>query len=426
LKEYYCKSHTVKQWILLGYIPCTVGFNYRNSVVMEHKLAALLFAKLSLSSFSVVVSRITTNAALKRRTKQNYHKEKVANDGYSVCIKAKAICASSGPTAAMSFGLKRLRAQNAASRAVLLNTLLSGCLKKSDFASFWKLFETRVLNDASNWSPELAATALNAITLETEQQSDLGKRPELLCKGVKLYAQALEMMTSKNAQLLHFHNSFLKLLSRHSNTSMLLWYLQILAPKIFSESWVSSLVKLSGLNPYVPVSTDLLKVEQLFRAHESLQLNSFDCISLTSMLGNIARCSGGTVKIAEAIWGLVKLVERPDKSCWLALLLVYRNDLSRMLGAKKLIRSTSWRMRYLGKVHEHLASADPNWHADVKLVSIYYEICLNARLSEYIVDHVSKHNSGQHFDDERVRFCIKKALTIKEGLQRRTLACNNA
>ena len=394
-------------------------FNYRNTVVMEQKLSSMFLSKLAFSNYSMLVSRITTKKPLKIKAKATAYKDRPADDGYSVCIKAKAMVASSGPTAAISFGLKRLRAQNAKSRAVLLNTLLCGCLKAKDFDSFWKLYESRIQNDSSHWSPELGATLLSCIGTQMEQESDPSHKSELFSKGIYLYAQALEALSSKPAPTLHLHNSFLKVLSRQPNVPFLLWLLPALSPAVFSKAWADSLLTQCGLVAFAPNSADLLKMDELLQKCQNLQPTSFDTISLTSMLNTIARCPQGSLKIAESMWREIKLDSALDKSCYVALLLVYRNDAARMLGAQKLVRSESWRLRCLDRVCEYLACADPNWHADVKLVSIYYETCLNLRLCEKVVDHAGKHNVERCFDDERLRKCIKKARTIHANLKPR-------
>lgn len=329
------------------------------------------------SFFSVAVSRIA-------RKNLNFRRVKVDKpDAYDVCIKAKAIARTAGAEQALSFSLNQQGNLIKSSKPVLLNTVLTALSQEGRHEKFWEVVGAKVEGNYEIWSPELIATLLNQICNEMQCCKE-GKSVDLLMeRATKLYIESLERL--KNPSHLHIHNAYLKCLSRHSNLSYLLW--------LVNEMTRGGLFKgidfkLYGVKEYLPISESSLKLVKAFS--ELKKPVDLDAQSLTSILSAVSRSREDEVnliQVAESIWSHFQTITpkiKLDLPCYIKMLLVYRNDLSRIFNSRKLIRSTSWRQRKLDRVLELIKEAKVDLTKDPKTLSIYFEICLNARLKEKI------------------------------------------
>ena len=371
-------------------------------------------------------------------------------DAYDLCIKAKAIARSSGAEPALLYALNQLpspalksaipsSSSSGSSKPVLLNTVLTALSREGKSDRFWEVFGAKINGNKTNWSPQLAATLLNQIAKEMEQHledatekngNDVAnanvidenkinvasvvvvkkkstpsteKIDELMKKATSIYIEALE--TVKVPSHLHLHNAFLKCISRSQNVPFLLWIINKMTPGHFGDINL----KVLGVQEFMPVTEDALKLVKFLERPVQL-----DAQSLTSILATLSRSFDGSITLAETLWSKFLTLKSPpiilDKHCHLALLLVYRNDLSRILRQRKLIRSCSWRERKHTRVLEIIKSAGVDLCKDAKFLSIYYEICLNAKLREKVQAHVQQ--NPQRIQDKRVFDLIKKSQTI--------------
>lgn len=368
-------------------------------------------------------------------------------DAYDLCIKAKAIARSSGAEPALLYALNQLpspalksaspSSSSGSSKPVLLNTVLTALSREGKGERFWEVFGAKIDGNKTNWSPQLAATLLNQIAKEMEHLEDATEKnlndetkanvidenkinvasdvavkrskpsikniDELMKKATSIYIEALE--TIKVPNHLHLHNAFLKCISRSQNVPFLLWIINKMTPGHFGDINL----KVMGIRDFIPVTEDALKLVKLLETLE--RPVELDAQSLTSILATLARSFDGSITLAETLWSKFQSLKSPqiilDKHCHLALLLVYRNDLSRILRQRKLIRSCSWRERKHTRVLEIIKSAGVDLCKDAKFLSIYYEICLNAKLREKVQAHVQQ--NPQRIQDKRVFDLIKKS-----------------
>jgi hypothetical protein len=362
---------------------------------------------------TITVSKIITSKQLKRaqfpqrpqRPHAHANAARVPNDSYTVCIKAKAIGASSGSDAVLAYGLKRLGKTNAEGRSVLINTLVTSLAKEKKFDAVWRLYESKIADQPEVLSPELAASLLSALSAQLE--------PSFLIQGMHIYATALEQAkrsSHSHGHINHLHNAFLKLLSRHPDTAMLFWAMGLMAPTIVTTDLIQNTLKKAGIEVYIPVSENAMRITQLLQENsQKLQLKAFDRIALTSVMNTLARAPNGTIALAEDLWRIMTAAVVPDAGCCLSLLLVYRNDFSRLMGERSLIRAVPWRLRKIKRVEEIIQMANVDLTADPKFLSVFYEICLNARLAEIVVKHAATHLVAATNQDERIRNCITRA-----------------
>lgn len=360
-------------------------------------------------SSRVAVSRVVSYKPSKFIPKPFFNKKKVDKpDSYDICIKAKAIARSSGATSALSFALNQLPSSSTSSsiqkssRPVLINTILTALSREGQSEKFWEVFEAKVVGDKANWSPQLTATVLNQIAKEMEQTRNDGIEL-LMLKASQVYTEALEIVTIPDH--LHIHNAYLKCISRYQNVSYLIWILNQISGNKFRDIDL----KMLGVREYMPINEISLKIAKTLTEYLKKPVE-LDCQSLTSILFTLTRSPEGSIQLAESIWS--KFPENSlDKPCHLALLLVYRNDLSRIFNQRKLIRATSWREKKHDRVLQLLQfitdNAGLSSSTDHKLLSIYFEICLNAKLKEKAVAFLEK-NPVETLDP-RLLELIKKA-----------------
>lgn len=317
---------------------------------------------------------------------------KTVLDAHGICMKAKAIARSSGALAAVPYGLKHLnhpeiRAKR--SQPVLLNTLLSALSRQQLRKEFWELVEGRLISGAANasknlWSFELATTILNQLALEGGS----------LERALLFYRHALGSLEGSAG---HLNNALLKCLSRNPNCAQLMGVLD----------WMSG----GELSKAVDVSRLGIKMEkQELLADMPRPEMKFDCQSVTSVMHTIARASDGTILLAESLWPWFSdgLGVKMDAEAYLSLLLVYRNDLQRLLHTQKLNRDLSWRKRKLNRVRQLIKESGVDLDQDTKFLSVYLEICLNARLEGAIREYCGEAGIRGHAD-ERIDACIKRA-----------------
>lgn len=352
----------------------------------------------------ISVSRIINNSGQERFTRkfkfnQKHSTPSSSTDSYGICIKAKAIAKSSGASQALSFSLNQLDkpALKSSSQPVLVNTVLSALSLEGQKEKFWEVVEARIVGNDEFWSPQLAATILNQISKELQQSPD--EKDTLIQKATQIYIKALQVL--KVPEHLHLHNAYLKCLSRNQNVPLLLWVVNLLTKNQFD-------FEILGLKKYLPTSDSSLQISKLLG--EFKKPIDLDAQSLTSILGTLSRSPDGSIQLAEAIWTRFEnnLKVPLDQTCHLALLLVYRNDLSRIFNLQKLIRSLSWRQRKLSRVREIIASAGVELSGNSKFLSIYFEICLNARLKEKIKEFLDE-NVKVDLKDERLMEIIKRS-----------------
>lgn len=318
---------------------------------------------------------------------------KAVLDAHGICMKVKAIARSSGALAALPFGLKHLnhpeiRAKR--SQPVLLNTLLSALSRQQLKREFWELVEERLITSSSKnlWSFELAATILNQLALEGGS----------LERAFQFYRHARLTDISSKEEPNHLNNALLKCLSRNPDCSRLIGVLDWMSGGELLGKAVVDVSKL-GIKPEFPVElVDLPK-----------PVMKFDCQSVTSVMHTIARASDGTIQLAEALWTWFgSLGVEMDAEAYLSLLLVYRNDLQRLLSTQKLHRDESWRKRKLNRVCQLIKESGAQLNKDVKFLSVYFEICLNARMAGAVREYCREAGITGH-PDERIDACIKRA-----------------
>lgn len=356
----------------------------------------------------IAVSRIVNNSSNSQPKAVNLPKfktqlrSKPAADAYGICIKAKAIAKSSGASQALSFSLNQLAKPSntlKSSRPVLLNTVLTALSSEEQVEKFWEVVDARVTGNDEFWSPQLVATLLNQIAKELQAPQTKEQRGTLMQKATQIYIKSLEVL--KVPGHVHVHNAYLKCLSRNPSVPYLMWILNLMTKNRFSDIDL----KFMGIAEYLPVSDSSLKIATLLgELREPVDL---DAQSLTSILGTLARCPDGSIQLAEAIWSHFQ-ESKLDRPCHLALLLVYRNDLSRIFNHQKLIRSSSWRQRKLSRVMQIIEGAGVNLAADPKFLSIYFEICLNARLKEKINEFLQRNPIGK-IEDVRLLEVIRRS-----------------
>lgn len=348
----------------------------------------------------VAVTRITSN-------KPNYYKRKPVNslhhqqpDSYDICIKAKAIARSAGASPALSYALNHSNSLKTASKPVLINTVLSALSREGQSQKFWEVVAAKVEGNRELWSPQLAATLLNQIANEMTDSSN--DTEALMHKATKIYIETLQTITVP--EHLHVHNAYLKCISRYQNVPYLMWILNLIAKDQFKEIDLN----FHGITPFLPVSDSSLKLAKLLMELKKPVL--LDCQSLTSILFTLSRSTdGGSIQLAESIWSKFP-TEALDKPCHLALLLVYRNDLSRIFNHRKLIRAASWRERKHARVLEIINSAGIDLTSDHKFLSVYFEICWNAKLKEKIREFLEAKPIAT--SDKRLLEIIRKVNTL--------------
>ena len=359
----------------------------------------------------IAVSRIVSNskprASYSPPNNSKFKKPSSFNpgtDAYGICIKAKAIAKSSGANQALAFSLNQLgKPSNTlkSSRAVLINTVLSALSSEGQMEKFWEVVEARIAGIDELWSPQLVATLLNQIAKEMQLHPQEEEREALMQKATQIYIKALIILSVPGH--LHLHNAYLKCLSRNQNVPYLIWIMNLLTKNRFKDIDLS----LFGAKEYVPISDSALKLVQLIG--EFRKPVDLDAQSLTSILATLSRSPDGSIQLAEAIWSTFRTFNVAlDQPCHLALLLVYRNDLSRIFNHRKLIRSLSWRQRKLARVMEIIEAAGVKLATDPKFLSIYFEICLNARLKEKIREFLQR-NPLQNIEDERLLGLIRQS-----------------
>ena len=266
---------------------------------------------------------------------------------------------------------------------------------------FWEVVEARIAGIDELWSPQLVATLLNQIAKEMQLHPQEEEREALMQKATQIYIKALIILSVPGH--LHLHNAYLKCLSRNQNVPYLIWIMNLLTKNRFKDIDLS----LFGAKEYVPISDSALKLVQLIG--EFRKPVDLDAQSLTSILATLSRSPDGSIQLAEAIWSTFQTFNVAlDQPCHLALLLVYRNDLSRIFNHRKLIRSLSWRQRKLARVMEIIEAAGVKLATDPKFLSIYFEICLNARLKEKIREFLQR-NPLQNIEDERLLGLIRQS-----------------
>ena len=356
----------------------------------------------------IAVSRIVNNSRGKfvKPPRFKAFPSRSDTDAYGICIKAKAIAKSSGASQALSFSLNQLeKASNTlkSSRPVLINTVLTALSSEGQAEKFWEVVDARVTGNDEIWSPQLVATLLNQIAKELQLQSH-DQRHILMQKATQIYIEALQVL--KVPGHLHVHNAYLKCLSRNQNVPYLLWILNLLTNNRFNNIDM----KLLGIEEYLPASDSSLKIAKLLGEFKNPV--DLDAQSLTSILATLSRSPDGSIQLAEAIWSNFQEFKgqefKPDRPCHFALLLLYRNDLSRIFNHQKLIRSLSWRQRKLSRVLEIIDAAGVDLVKEPKFLSIYFEICLNARLKEKINEFLQRNPIG-NVEDERLLEIIKRS-----------------
>ena len=132
-------------------------------------------------------------------------------------------------------------------------------------------------------------------------------------------------------------------------------------------------LKFMGIAEYLPTSDSSLKIATLCleNSGEPVDLDAQSHITLGT-----ARCPDGSIQLSEAIWS--HLQSKLDRPCHLALLLVYRNDLSRIFNHQKLIRSSfDWRQRKLSRVTQIIEEAGVDLY-DVRSVNLFRNLFRDA------------------------------------------------
>jgi hypothetical protein len=350
-------------------------------------------------------------------------------DAYDLCIKTKAIARSAGAEQALSFALNKLPSspmRAASSKPVMINTVMTALSREGNKEKFWEVFGAKVDGQKSNWSPQLAATLLNQLakemeTLPTTPEESGKDEPEIsndiekfMNKATQIYTEALD--TVKVPEHVHLHNAYLKCISRSLNVPYLMWIIDLLVPNRFSDIDAG----LFGVKKFIPVDELSLRLVKTIGSVMKRPVE-LDSHSLTSILSTLSRSPEGSIQLAEAIWSKFELDKsiQLDSSCHLALLLVYRNDLSRIFRQRKLIRSTSWRERKLSRVLEIIESVGGTQLlcSDPKFLSIYFEICFNAKLKERIPLFLQENPNISLANDKRLVDLIKKSQKGNQNAQ---------
>lgn len=421
------------------------------------------------SASSIVVSRIVTNGGFKQPPRQRptfVRRARSETDAYDICIKARAIAQRSGATPSLAFGLNQLSSRKlpTSSRPVLLNTILTALSRERQSDQFWQVFRAKVANHPQAWSPELVATLLNEVAHQlqasdgpkdksadnradnhtdnhtdnhpdsgTDNHTDNSSGNEISARtdtdkstmerALWIYTEALKTLpvATSTTSHIHMHNALLKCISRAPNVSLLLWILERLSLGKVSTASLS----IHGIAPFLTVSDAALALCRVLDERIKRPV-PFDCHSLSSILATLARAPEGTIALAETLWRIFSetLGVTPDRQCHLALLLVYRNDLSRLLRTRRLVRAQSWRERKLQRVEELVKTAGVTLHRDSKFLSIYYEICMNANLNERVVEHFDREITTQRIriTDERVLECVRRARRATNTRKERSAA----
>ena len=351
----------------------------------------------ALFSSKVAVTRITRNKPTP--TPKTSHSRDNRPDSYDICIKAKAIARSAGAPTALSYALNHSHSLKPASRPVLVNTVLTALSREGRTDKFWEVVAAKVDGNKALWSPQLAATLLNQIAREMEVAAADDSIDTLMHKSTQVYIEALE--TINVPEHLHVHNAYLKCISRYQNVPYLMWILNLIAKDRFKDIDL----EFHGIKlPYLPVTEESLKLAKLLM--ELKTPVDLDCQSLTSILFTLSRSSEGSIQLAETIWSKFQ-DQSLDKPSHLALLLVYRNDLSRIFTHRKLIRSSSWRQRKLDRVLEIIKAAGVDLSTDHKFLSVYFEICWNGKMKERISEYLAANPIKT--EDKRLLGIMKKA-----------------
>jgi len=362
---------------------------------------------------AVGVTRILRTDNTSNRIKsKGINAKHIGPDAYDLCIKAKAIARSAGAEQALSYALNKLpspQMSSPSSKPVMINTVMSALSREGNTEKFWEVFNAKVDGQNANWSPQLAATLLNQLAKEMEVLPEITVEliEQFMGKATQIYLKALE--TVRIREHVHLHNAYLKCISRSLDVPYLMWILSLLKPDSFADL---DLV-LFGVKKFIPLSESALKLAKLLGTEMKRPVN-LDSHSLTSILSTLSRSQEGSIQLAEAVWSKFEADKsvQLDKSCHLALLLVYRNDLSRIFRQRKLIRSTSWRERKLSRVMEIIESmgGSDSLRSDPKLLSIYFEICFNAKLKEKVALFLKENkNIGPVLEDKRLVELISKS-----------------
>lgn len=361
----------------------------------------------AISSTKVSVTRITRNKPFHKPfnpSTPSHHNKPPPPDSYDICIKAKAIARSSGASPALSYALNHSTSLKPTSRPVLINTILTALSREGQKEKFWEVVAARVEGNKDLWSPQLAATLLNQLAREMEKVQVNNDIDYLMHKATNVYIQALQSVNVP--EHLHLHNAYLKCISRYQNVPYLLWILNLITKDRFKDIDLNLL----GIKPFLPVSDSALKLAQVL-----MQLKkpvALDCQSLTSILFSLCRSQDGSIQLAESIWSKFS-GQSLDKPAHLSLLLVYRNDLSRIFTHLKLIRASSWRERKHARVLEIIRSAGVDLTTDHKFLSVYFEICWNGKMKEKIREYLEA--TPIKTRDQRLLEIIKKATSTRNG-----------
>ena len=373
------------------------------------------------SFFSVTVGRIVRPAASSSSFKYNRNRKNILNkpDAYDICIKAKAIARSAGASQALAYSLNQPPNLLKSSQPVLLNTVLTAFSAEGRRDQFWEVVGAKIDGKCNyeNWSPELVATLLNQISIEMQHEksnnsvsksaSDSSnkspsKLDSLMQKATDIYIEALERL--RDPSHLHIHNAYLKCISRSPSASYLLW----IVDKITRGRLQDLDRKYFGIKEYLPVSESSLKLVKLFeKVKGPVELDSLSVVSILSTLSR-SNESGSLIQLAETLWSKFQGINL-NLNCHVALLLVYRNDLSRIFNTRKLIRSMSWRQRKLDRVLEIIKESRVDLSKDPKMLSIFFEICLNAKLKEKIGEFMTQNPTVRTAGDRRLLDLINRA-----------------
>lgn len=358
---------------------------------------------MALFSTKVAITRIIRNKPANKVKPFNFSHSNIQKqpDSYDICIKAKAIARSAGASTALSYALNHSNTLKPSSKPVLLNTILTALSREGQNEKFWEVVAGRVDGNKELWSPQLAATILNQIAREMEQVHDSSNSNSnsnsieaLMHKSTQVYIEALE--TINVPEHLHVHNAYLKCISRYQNVPYLMWIINLISKDQFKDIDL----EYNGIKPFLPISDLSLKLANLLM--ELRMPVALDCQSLTSILFTLSRSPDGSIQLAESIWSKFQ-GQILDKPAHLSLLLVYRNDLSRIFNHRKLIRASSWRERKHARVLEIIKSAGVDLSTDHKFLSVYFEICWNGKMKEKI---------GEYLDSTPVKTRDKRLLEI--------------
>lgn len=358
------------------------------------------------TSGKVAVSRITRNKPFYKPKQLNSSNSNFNRpDSYDICIKAKAIARSADASTALSYALNQSNNLKSTSKPVLINTILTALSREGQVEKFWDVVAAKVDGNKELWSPQLAATLLNQIAREMETTSSSSEATEtLMHKATQVYIEALE--TINFPEHLHVHNAYLKCISRYQNVPYLMWILNLIAKDQFKDIELD----FNGIKDFLPVSDSSLRLAKLLM--ELKKPVALDCQSLTSILFTLSRSPDGSIQLAESIWSKFQN-QIIDKPAHLSLLLVYRNDLSRIFTHRKLIRASSWRERKHARVLEIIKSAGVDLSTDHKFLSVYFEICWNGKMKEKIGEYLEA--KPVKTQDKRLLDIIKKAEVTRNG-----------